>query len=97
MGVTFGWVVLAQKTIDQRISLKIIICTIPEPEPETRVFWSNPTRSQKALLVKACSPVKDMGMFSTRTRPDLVKEWLLNFMRICNIKILEYSDQEISA
>ena len=77
MGVTFGWVVLAQKTIDyisilsqhhlnnkiftfklcplawngiiqndQRISLKIIKCTIPEPVPETRVFWSNPTRTR---------------------------------------------------
>ena len=31
------------------------MCTIPEPEPDTRAFWSNPTRSQKALLIKAWS------------------------------------------
>ena len=31
---------------DQRICLKTIICTIPEPEPETRDFWSNPTRTR---------------------------------------------------
>ena len=28
------------------ISLNTIICTIPEPEPETRAFWSNPTRNR---------------------------------------------------
>ena len=33
-------------TNDQRISLKTMICTIPEPEPETRTFWSNPTRTR---------------------------------------------------
>ena len=31
---------------DQRISLKTIICTIPEPELETRDFWSNLTRTR---------------------------------------------------
>ena len=39
---------------DQRIGLDPIICTIPEPE--TRAFWSNPTRTRpEVLLVKAWS------------------------------------------
>ena len=43
-------------TKDQRISLKTTIRTIPEPEPETRAFWSNPTRTRpEVLLVKAWS------------------------------------------
>ena len=33
-------------TKDQRISLKTTIRTIPEPEPETRAFWSNPTQTR---------------------------------------------------
>ena len=54
------------------LSPKSTICTIPEPKPETRTFWSNPTRSQKALLVKAwwwrrC-------WFLTSTRPSKTRQ-----------------------
>ena len=34
------------QNIDQRIGLKTIICTIPEPEPKTQAFWSNPIRTR---------------------------------------------------
>ena len=34
------------KLLKRNYRVKTIICTIPEPEPETRTFWSNPTRTR---------------------------------------------------
>ena len=63
---------MESQKITKKNGLKIIICTIPEPKPEARAFWSNPTQTQSEPDPKSKCPTRQsswpgriVGKFST--------------------------------